>query len=531
MQMDFAVNILNALPFGPLTFMLLLPLVAAIIAYFVGGKGARVITLLVTFIELGLSLVLILGVDVGDILTGAGMQYLADFVMATIPVGTGGTVFQFSLGVDGLSVIMILLSNLVVFVAALSSNHIQKSEGLYYSLFLLLQTGLMGVFMSLDLIGFFIFWELVLIPMFFIIGRWGEEGSQHASVKFFIYTHLGSAVMLVAFFMIYLVAGDATGTYTFSMIALRDSIPTLAPIIQIGFALAIFMGAGVKLPVFPLHNWLPWAHVKAPTPGSVVLAGILLKLGGYTFIRLGLWMIPDAFARLAIPFAALAIFTCIYAAFTAMAQTDLKSLVAYTSIMHMSFVLLGVAVGSVGIGLDPVLYPEIVAASNLAIQGAIFMMFSHGTIISVMFILAGQLKYSAGTRELPDIKGLMNKAPRLSAILILATFAAFGLPGFSGFIAEALIIFGSIVVFLWAGIITFGIFVTVGYMLWMLNRIVFSDPDPEPDPEKEVSEASWNDLIAPILMMIPVILLGIWPDLVLDFTQTVVNFILGGVAP
>jgi NADH-quinone oxidoreductase subunit M len=395
----------------------------------------------------------------------------------------------------------------------------------------------MGVFMSLDLIGFFIFWELVLIPMFFIVGRWGEEGCQHAAVKFFIYTHLGSAVMLVAFFMMFLLAGDASGTYTFALIqltetgplGLRNLLPTLAPMIQIGLALGIFMGAGVKLPVWPLHNWLPWAHVKAPTPGSVILAGILLKMGGYTFIRLGLWLIPSAFARLSIVFAALAIFTCIYAAFTAMAQTDLKSLVAYTSINHMSWVLLGVAVAAFGIGLDPAVAANVplINAANLALQGAIFMMFSHGTIISVMFIMAGQLKYSAGTRELPDIKGLMAKAPRLSAILILAAFAAFGLPGFSGFIAEALIIFGSVVIYLWSAIITFGIFITVGYILWMLNRIVFSDPD----PEKEVSDASWSDLIAPILMMIPVILLGVWPDLVLDFTQAVATFIIGGVAP
>jgi len=539
MQVDFALNILNSLPFGPLGFMLILPLVAALVAYF-AGKGSRVIALLVTGIELALSLLLILGVDTSEIVstsTDAGMQFVNSFVMGTIPVGSEGTIFQFILGVDGLSAIMILLSNLVVFVAAISSNHIHKSEGFYYSLFLLLQTGLMGVFMSMDLIGFFIFWELVLIPMFFIIGRWGEEGCEHAAVKFFIYTHLGSAVMLVAFFMMYLLAGDATGTYTFALIqidpagelGLRNLLPSLAPMIQIGFALAIFMGAGVKLPVWPLHNWLPWAHVKAPTPGSVILAGILLKMGGYTFIRLGLWLVPSAFARLSIPFAALAIFTCIYAAFTAMAQTDLKSLVAYTSINHMSWVLLGVAVAAFGIGLDPAIATNVplINAANLALQGSIFMMFSHGTIISVMFIMAGQLKYSAGTREIPDIKGLMTKAPRLSAILILAAFAAFGLPGFSGFIAEALIIFGSVVIYLWSAIITFGIFITVGYVLWMLNRIVFSDPD----PEKEVSEASWSDLIAPILMMIPVILLGVWPDLVLDFTQAVVTFIIGGVAP
>ncbi|MGD9396614.1 MAG: NADH-quinone oxidoreductase subunit M [Candidatus Thorarchaeota archaeon] len=534
MQFDFALNILNALPFGPLGFMLILPLVAALIAYF-AGKGARVITLLVTFLELGLSLLLVLAVDTSEILatdTVAGMQFVEYFVMGTIPVGATETVFQFILGVDGLSAIMILLSNLVVFIAAISSNHIHKSEGFYYSLFMLLQVGLMGVFMSMDLIGFFIFWELVLIPMFFIIGRWGEAGCEHASVKFFIYTHLGSAVMLVAFFVMYLIAGDATGTYTFAMIGadgLRNTLPTLAPMIQIGFALAIFMGAGVKLPVWPLHNWLPWAHVKAPTPGSVILAGILLKMGGYTFIRLGLWLVPSAFARLSIPFAALAIFTCIYAAFTAMAQTDLKSLVAYTSINHMSWVLLGVAVAAFGIGLDPLVAENVayINAANLALQGSIFMMFSHGTIISVMFIMAGQLTYSAGTREIPDVKGLMTKAPKLSAILILAAFAAFGLPGFSGFIAEALVIFGSVVIYLWAAIITFGIFVTVGYILWMLNRIVFSDPD----PEKEVTEAPWSDLIAPILMMIPVILLGVWPDLVLNFTQAVVTFIIGGVVP
>ena len=380
--------------------------------------------------------------------------------------------------------------------------------------------------------------------MFFIIGRWGEEGARHAAIKFFIYTHLGSAVMLVGFFYLYLMSampnilGIPTAVPTFSMIALRDL--GLDPWVQIGFALALFMGAGVKLPVFPLHNWLPWAHVKAPTPGSVILAGILLKMGGYAFIRLGLWMVPDAIARLAIPFAIVAIFTCIYAAFTAMAQTDMKSLVAYTSINHMSWVLLGVAAYAAGSSVtDPTTQATMQAAATLAIQGSIFMMFSHGTIISVMFIVAGQLKYNAGTREIPNIKGLMEKATRLSAVLILASLAAFGLPGFSGFIAEALIIFGAIVVYNWSAVIGFGIFVTVGYILWMLNRIVFSDPDSLPEteegseavPEEKITEASWSDLIAPILMLIPVILLGIWPDLVLEFVKPVVEAMLAGGAP
>jgi NADH-quinone oxidoreductase subunit M len=366
---------------------------------------------------------------------------------------------------------------------------------------LLLQVGLLGVFMSLDLIGFFIFWELVLIPMFFIIGRWGEEGCQHAAIKFFIYTHLGSAVMLVGFFVMYFAAVP----HTFDMIALRNM--GLPADIQLGFALAVFMGAGVKLPVWPLHNWLPWAHVKAPTPGSVILAGILLKMGGYGFIRLGVWMVPEAFARLSIPLAILAVFTCIYAAFAAMAQTDLKSMVAYTSINHMAWVLLGVAVGTAA-----------------ALQGVVFMMVSHGVIISVMFIVAGQLKYSAGSREIPQVKGLITQAPRLSSVLIFASFAAFGLPGLSGFIAETLILFGSIKVYIWTAFITFGIFLTVGYLLWTLNRIVFS----EPNFERPVTEAPWSDLIAPLITLLPVVILGLWPDLLLGLVSPVVSFMVGG---
>jgi NADH-quinone oxidoreductase subunit M len=516
MQFAFAEAILSMIPVNVLVLMLTLPVVAGILAYFLGSKGARALTLLVTGVELGLSFILALGTPALSA-DHQGMSHYFEMTLITLGNEANSPVIQMILGVDGISLVMIILSNLVVFIAAISSNHISKSQGSYYAFFLLLQTGLLGVFMSLDLIGWFIFWELVLIPMFFIIGGWGEEGSQHAAVKFFIYTHFGSGIMLLGFFMLFMLSGP---NYTFSMLALRNM--GLDPMIQIAFAIAVFFGAGVKLPVWPLHNWLPWAHVKAPTPGSVILAGILLKMGGYAFVRLGLWMVPDAIAALAIPLAALAVFTCIYAAFTAMAQTDMKSLVAFTSINHMAWVLLGVAAYAWNYRIGAFV------AANLALQGAIFMMFSHGTIISVMFIVAGQMKYAAGTREIPEIKGLMAKAPRLAAVTILASFAAFGLPGFSGFMAEILVLFGAVVNLLWTALITFGIFLTVGYMLWMLNRIVFSDPE----EEKEITEAPWKDLIAPILMMVPVILLGLWPDLVLEIVQPVINVMLnGGILP
>ncbi|MEM4735628.1 MAG: NADH-quinone oxidoreductase subunit M [Candidatus Thorarchaeota archaeon] len=487
-------DLLNMIPMGTLPFLLLLPLLGAIVAFMSGEHRARYVGVAATLVELILSLAMLSVFD----------PALDSYEAVTYTVLVMGTIMSepiaITLGVDGISVVLVLLANLVMFVAILSASHIEHSQKSFYSLMLLLQTGLVGVFISTNLIGFFLFWELVLIPMFFVIGEWGEEGAQHAAVKFFVYTQIGSLAMLIGFFAVFVTAGSL------DMLRLRTLMSTVPLEIQVLFAIAVFLGAGVKLPVWPFHNWLPYAHVKAPTPGSVVLAGILLKMGGYAFVRLGLWLNAGAFFRLAVPFALLAVFTCIYAAFTAMAQGDLKSLVAYTSINHMAWVLLGVAAGS-----------------QLAIVGAVFMMFSHGAIISVLFIVAGLLKHSAGSRMIDEVSGLGSRAPRLSGVFVLASLAAFGLPTLSGFVAEVLILFGSIQVFVWSGLIAFGIFVTVGYFLWTLNRMVYS----EGREDRAMSDASLSDLVAPAVMLVFVVALGVWPDLILVIISEAVSDIAG----
>jgi NADH-quinone oxidoreductase subunit M len=395
---------------------------------------------------------------------------------------------NFIQGVDGISLVMLVLTTLVMMVAAMSSNHIHESEGSYFASLLLVEAGLIGVFTALDLVLFFLFWELVLIPMFFLIGRWGEEGRTYAAIKFFVYTQLGSSILLVSILAMYAVSAP----HTFSMIQLAAE--GINPTVQAWIAAGVFVGCGVKLPIFPLHNWLPDAHVKAPTPISVVLAGVLLKMGGYGFIRLGIFLLPQGMLILSPLLAALAVFTIIYASMVALVQSDYKVMVAYTSINHMSFVLLGVAVGS-----------------SLAISGAVFQMFSHGVIVSILFLTTGMLKYNAGTREIPELTGISSKAPRISSLIIFSSFAALALPGLSGFIGEFIIFTSSLSVYIFAALLLLGVAFTAGYFLWTLNRIVFSPPS----KSMTMHDIGLSEYLPSLIMAIPIVLLGIFPALLL----------------
>jgi NADH-quinone oxidoreductase subunit M len=475
-----------------LPLILFIPIMASPIAYAVGRRSARasmIFTITTTVATFVLSFLLLFELNI----SASGFQFLSIFAWEP------SFGLNFIQGLDGISLAMLILATLVMMVAAMSSTHIEESQGAYFACLLLVEAGLIGVFTSLDLILFFVFWEIVLIPMFFLIGRWGEEGRTYAAIKFFVYTQLGSSILLISILVMYAVSSP----HTFNMIQLKSQ--GIDPVFQIWLAVGIFIGCGVKLPIFPLHNWLPDAHVKAPTPISVVLAGILLKMGGYGFIRLGVWLVPQGMMTLSPLLAILAVFTIIYAAMVALAQSDFKVLVAYTSINHMSFVLLGVAIGS-----------------WLSLSAAVFQMVSHGLIVTILFLVSGMFKYNAGTREIPRLSGISSRAPRISSLLIFSSLAAFGLPGFSGFIAEFLVITSSLTVYIWTALLLLGVALTAGYFIWTLNRVAFSIPS----GETKIRDITLKEYLPSLIMAIPIILLGVFPSLLLDLLNVPIQAIL-----
>src|SRR3990170_4741149 len=338
------------------------------------------------------------------------------------------------LGVDGLSVPLIFLTPLLTTLAIVFSFKKEERPRQFFALLLLLEFSISGVFLSLDFFLFFVFWELVLIPMFFLIGIWGGPNRQYASIKFLIYTHVGSVIMLLSIFAMYLVATPALfpgERSTFSMIRILDGMSGTPPA-ALGMAFqapvfaAFFFGFLVKLPSFPFHTWLPDAHVEAPTAGSVILAGLLLKMGGYGIFRVALPMLPKAAADLWWVMAAFGVVSMIYASLVCLRQVDLKKLIAYSSIGHMGFVLLGAS-----------------TLTTVGIAGGIFQLFNHGIITAALFMLAGTVKHSTGTRDIPKLRGLGQQMPLFSAVLMISFFASLGLPGLNSFVSEFMVFNGT----------------------------------------------------------------------------------------
>ncbi len=547
-----------------LSYIVFIPLIGAALVlltpkayeylYKVIAIGATGLTLLLTFFA-------VYNFD-GSLMPGisseANLQLVEKSEWFSLQLDSLGTLsIDYFLGADGLNIAMLLLASIVLFIGAIACWNIKEKRKAYFGLYLLLSTSVLGCFVALDFFLFYLFFEFMLLPMYFLIGIWGGPRREYAAIKFFLYTLVGSMLILIVMIGLYnsvydpIKTAEAAGlsmteygipdiqamvsegeiakeslVKSFNMLSMADAanyipgsllersgLATLLgqPIRWIAF-LAIFIGFAIKLPTFPFHTWLPDAHVEAPTPISVVLAGILLKVGGYGLIRTAYAMFPDAAFHYAWLIGFVGMFSIIYGALNALAQKDLKKLIAYSSVSHMGFVLLGLA-----------------AMTSEGVSGAIYQMFSHGLISSLLFLLAGVLYDRTHDRMIENYGGLANQLPKYTVFVGIAFFASLGLPGFSGFIAELFVLIGAFkssavigAIPSWMAVVaTSGLVLAAGYYLWTFQKMFLG--------KFWVKDKNWIPNLKDItiheyLMLVPLVILiiafGVYPSLLLDLINS-----------
>ena len=388
-------------------------------------------------------------------------------------------------GVDGISLPLLIITSLLTTLSAAGSwDQITSKVKEYNALLLLFEGAIVGVFTSLNLVAFYVFWELVLIPMFFFVGVWGGPRKRYAAMKFLIMTHVGSILLLLSFISLYALSNP----HTFNFMQLTNL--HLPLVVQVLISLGFFIGFGVKMPIFPFHTWLPDAHVEAPAPISVLLAGLLLKMGGYGFIRMNLFLMPEASRFLAPFFIGVAIFTMFYGAIVAMIQQDFKRMVAFTSINHMGYVLLGAF-----------------TLTTVGVSNAVFQMFNHALAIGALFLMSGVIHEHMGTRTIRELSGMGSAMPKTSFLLVLASLAAMGFPGFSNFISEYYVLLAGISVNAYYAVAVLVPGITAGYFVWTLRRILLN-PKAKSLPSRE---APWYTLLTLTLFLIPLLIFGLYP--------------------
>ncbi|HET7375726.1 MAG TPA: NADH-quinone oxidoreductase subunit M [Anaerolineae bacterium] len=431
---------------------------------------------------------------------------------------------NYHVGVDGISLAMILLTGILTPLGVLISFRITDRVRTYLALFLLLETGMLGVFASLDLIVFFIFWEIGLVPMYFLINVWGSKNRQYASFKFFIYTMAGSVGMLLAIQVLWTALG-----HTYDMNTIQAALPNFSgtlfglpaqTIKSIAFW-AFTIAFAIKVPIWPFHTWLPDAHTEAPTAGSMLLAGVLLKLGAYGFLRIVLPFFPEQAAQFSVVLAVLALAGIVFTALAAFGQNDFKRLVAYSSVNHMGFVVLGIAVAAAAYG-----NPAYKGSAVVAVNGAVLQMFAHGLSSAAMFALVGVVYDRAHTRDLDKLGGLWAIMPIYGGILIFSAMANLGLPGLAGFPAEFQVVAGSWPVFtLITALSMIGLLMTGAYVLKAIQKVLHG---PVNHDLHEMSEINWTERLALAPLMVLMLAIGLYPFWLMNVINQSVTKLIGG---
>jgi len=413
---------------------------------------------------------------------------------------------RYTLGMDGISLLLVIMTALLTLMGMLVSWHaITKHATLHYVMLLVMESGIMGVFLSLDLFLFYLFWELMLIPMFFLIGIWGHGRNIYSAIKFFIFTLGGSLLMLLAIIGIYLIHGSQNGLYTFSLSALIGT--KLDPVVGLWLYAAFLLSFAIKFPLVPLHTWLPDAHTDAPTAGSVILAGLLLKTGAYGLIRFGYPLFPQAARSLTPLLIVMAVSGILYTAWIAFSQKDMKRLVAYSSVGHMGFVALGIA-----------------AWTPVAVSGSVLQMVSHGITTPALFAMVGMLAERTGTLEIRDYGGLWSKVPVLSFFFMLFAMASAGLPGLNNFVGEFLILAGSYKVAQTATILAFlGLVLSLVYTVRLVQELLFQE---ERKP-LAITDLTAREIGILTVLALGVIFIGLHPGPLLDMLAVPVGILTG----